>query len=85
MGGTVSVKSQAPSRIPLMFSTSNAGAIILKAIGIKQAWKRWSQRDPAFHSVTSLSPQARARGTLTVPASQFQATPAWVCYYHDPT
>ena len=37
MGGAVFVKTQAPSRIPLMISMSKAGAISLKAMGTMRA------------------------------------------------
>ena len=51
MGGTVFVKSQAPSRIPLMISVSKAGAVSPKAVGTAGQTRPESER-PNISQVT---------------------------------
>lgn len=53
MGGAVFVKTQAPSRIPLVISMSKAEAISLKALGTTAGLKKLKpERELAFHCVT---------------------------------
>lgn len=50
MGGAVTVRTHASSRIPLMFASRKQELLAWGPRGTMQAWARWNQRDQALSS-----------------------------------